>query len=96
MTIRIRNDSTSAVVRDYAVDSHHTVIWLEMAPQHPKIIGAIWADLVQAQHPWLQFGDSNVAGSGLAGRGLGSRYEPLSVLTLHGVVAGFPPPISTG
>jgi hypothetical protein len=27
MTIRIRNDSTSAVVRGYAVDSHHTVIW---------------------------------------------------------------------
>jgi hypothetical protein len=78
MTIRIRNDSTSAVVRGYAVDSHHTVIWLEMAPQHPKTIGAIWADLVQAQHPWLTLGDNDVVGSGLAVRGLGSRYERLA------------------
>ena len=53
MTIRIRNDSTSAVVRGYAVDSHNTIIWLELAPQHPKTIGAIWADLVVQQRPWL-------------------------------------------
>jgi hypothetical protein len=78
MTIRIQNDSTSAVVRGFAVDSHHTVIWLEIAPQHPKTIGAIWADLVQAHRPWLQLGDSDVAGSGLAVRGLGSRYERLT------------------
>jgi len=75
MTIRIRNDSTSAVVRGYALDSRNTVIWLELAPQHPKAIGAIWADLVQAQRPWLQIGDFDVAGGGRAVRGLGSRYE---------------------
>ena len=78
MTIRIRNDSTSAVVRGYAVDSHNTIIWLELAPQHPKTIGAIWADLVVQQRPWLQLGDFDVAGSGLAVRGLGSRYERLT------------------
>jgi hypothetical protein len=54
------------------------LIWLEMAPQHPKTIGAIWADLVQAQHPWLNLGDSDVVGSGLAVRGLGSRYERIA------------------
>ena len=78
MTIRIRNDSTSAVVRGYAVDSHKTIVWLELAPQHPKTIGAIWADLVVQQRPWLQLGDLDVARSGLAVRGLGSRYERLT------------------
>ena len=77
MTIRIRNDSTSAVVRGYAVDSHNTIVWLELAPQHPKTIGAIWADLVVQQRPWLQIGDME-AGKGLAVRGLGSRYERLT------------------
>jgi hypothetical protein len=48
MTIRIRNDSTSAVVRGYAVDSHHTVIWLEMAPQHPKTIVLLRSGLAPA------------------------------------------------
>lgn len=44
MTLRIRNDPTSAAVRGYAVDSQNTVIWLELAPQHPKTVGAIWAE----------------------------------------------------
>jgi len=48
MAIHIRNSSTSALVRGYAVDSAHTLIWLELAPQHPKIAGAIWADLALA------------------------------------------------
>jgi hypothetical protein len=74
MTIRIRNDSTSAIVRGYALDSRNTIIWLELAPQHPKTIGAIWADLVQSQHPWLQLSDQDVAGSGRSVHGLGSRY----------------------
>ncbi len=64
MTIRIRNDSTSAVVRGYAVDSHNTLVWLELAPQHPKTIGAICADLVVQQRPWLQLGDFAVVGTG--------------------------------
>ncbi len=80
MTIRIRNDSVSAVVRGYALDSHHTIVWLELAPQHPKTIGAIWADMVNAQKRWLQIGDMEV-GQGLAARGLGSRYERLTADT---------------
>lgn len=64
MTIRIRNDSTSAVVRGYAVDSHNTLVWLELAPQHPKTIGAIWADLVVQLRPWLQLSDFDVVGTG--------------------------------
>lgn len=88
MTIRIRNDSTSAVVRGYAVDSHNTLVWLELAPQHPKTIGAIWADQVVQQRPWLQLGDFDVAGSSQSHRsavravcGLSSRYERLMAET---------------
>ncbi len=77
MTISIRNDSVSAVVRGYALDSNHTIVWLELAPQHPKTIGAIWADMVNAQKRWLQIGDME-EGRGLAVRGLGSRYERLT------------------
>jgi len=51
MTIRIWNDSITAVVRGYAVDSYHTVIWLEMAPQHPKTISAIWVDSSRPSAP---------------------------------------------
>jgi hypothetical protein len=77
MTITIRNDSVAAVVRGYIVDSRNTIVWLELAPQHPKTIGAIWADLVVQQHPWLQLGD-HTENRGLAVRGLGSRYERLT------------------
>jgi hypothetical protein len=77
MTITIRNDSVAAVVRGYAVDSRNTIVWLELAPQHPKTIGAIWADLVVQGRPWLQLGD-HTEGRGLAVRGLGSRYERLT------------------
>jgi hypothetical protein len=76
MTITIRNDSVAAVVRGYIVDSRNTIVWLELAPQHPKTIGAIWADLVVQQRLWLQLGDQ-VEKCGLAVRGLGSRYERL-------------------
>ena len=58
MTLHIRNGSISAVVCGYAVDSANTLIWLEMAPQHPKLVGAIWADLVTSHRPWLQIGDT--------------------------------------
>jgi hypothetical protein len=77
MTITIRNDSVAAVVRGYIVDSRNTIVWLELAPQHPKTIGAIWADLVVQQRPWLQLGD-HTEKRGLAVRGLGSRYERLT------------------
>jgi hypothetical protein len=77
MTITIRNDSVAAVVRGYAVDSRNTIVWLELAPQHPKTIGAIWADLVVQQRPWLQIGD-HTENRGFAVRGLGSRYERLT------------------
>ncbi len=47
--MRISNDSVSAVIRSFAVaplGGNNTVVWLEIAPQHPKVVGAIWATLV--------------------------------------------------
>jgi hypothetical protein len=55
---RIRNASTSVIVCGYGVASmtitdkegeeheKRVVIWLELAPGHPKVLGAIWASLV--------------------------------------------------
>ena len=49
MSIRIYNNSVSAVARSFAlapIDGNNVVVWLELAPQHPKVLGAIWASLV--------------------------------------------------
>jgi hypothetical protein len=48
-SIRIANNSVSAVVYGYAIaeiENEATVVYLDLAPQHPKVIGAIWASLV--------------------------------------------------
>ncbi len=49
MAIRIHNNSVGAVARSFAlapIDGNNVVVWLELAPQHPKVLGAIWASLV--------------------------------------------------
>lgn len=77
MTIRIANDSASVVARGYAVDHQGQVIWLELAPQHPKSLGAIWADLVQSQRPFLRLRDDEAEPTSRTVRGLGRRYHRL-------------------
>ncbi len=48
--MRIGNNSTSVVVRSFALAQNdkgeNIIVWLEIAPQHPKQVGAIWASLV--------------------------------------------------
>ncbi len=39
MSILISNASVSAVVRGYAHTREGLVIWLELAPQHPRVMG---------------------------------------------------------
>src|SRR3972149_524440 len=49
MSIRIHNNSVGAVAGSFAlapIDGNLVVVWLELAPQHPKVLGAIWASLV--------------------------------------------------
>jgi hypothetical protein len=76
MSIRITNNSASAVVRSYAIaplDDGDTIVWLELAPQHPKVIGAIWASLVNGSREILRLRDDE-SGQTYAARGLNHRY----------------------
>ena len=76
MSIRITNNSVSAVVRSFALaslDGGDTIVWLELAPQHPKVIGAIWASLVNGTREVLKLRDDE-AGQAYTARGLNSRY----------------------
>lgn len=76
MSIRITNNSVSAVVRSFAIaplDEGDIIVWLELAPQHPKVIGAIWASLVNGTREFLRLRDDE-SGESHTARGLNSRY----------------------
>ncbi len=60
MSIRIYNNSVGAVARSFAlapIDGNNVVVWLELAPQHPKVLGAIWASLVNNTKEQLGIAD---------------------------------------
>jgi hypothetical protein len=76
MTITISNDSASVFARGYAHTENGLIAWLEIAPQHPKLTGAIWASLVSGHHPYLQLKDSD-KGLGKVVYGLGRAYTRL-------------------
>ncbi|MCC6190660.1 MAG: hypothetical protein IT318_16645 [Anaerolineales bacterium] len=76
MSIRITNNSVSAVVRSFAIaplEEGDTIVWLELAPQHPKVIGAIWASLVNGTREFLRLRDDD-NGASYTARGLNHRY----------------------
>ena len=76
MSIRITNNSVSAVVRSYALaplEEGNVIVWLELAPQHPKVIGAIWASLVNGTREFLRLRDDDTDQTHAA-RGLNHRY----------------------
>ena len=80
-TIRIANNSVSAVVYGYALadlDGERTVVYLDLAPQHPKVLGAIWASLVNGAREWLRLADENTGETHLV-RGLNRRYHRLAM-----------------
>ncbi len=80
-SIRIANNSVSAVVSGYALadlDGERTVIYLDVAPQHPKVLGAIWASLVNGAREWLRLTDENNGEIHLV-RGLNRRYHRLAM-----------------
>lgn len=81
MTIRIFNDSVSLVLRSYAcaeLDGQKMVVWLEIAPQHPKAVGAIWAGLVNNTNASVRIRDDQ-RGETLAAYGLRHRYHRLAM-----------------
>ena len=80
-SIRIANNSVSAVVYGYSlaeIENEVTVIYLDLAPQHPKVIGAIWASLVNGAREWLRLTDENTDETRLV-RGLNRRYHRLTM-----------------
>ena len=54
MTITISNDSASVFARGYAHTEERctgeasVIVWLEIAPQHPKLTGAIYTTVVNS------------------------------------------------
>lgn len=78
MPIRIENESASAFVRGYAHTEDGLIVWLELAPQHPKVTGAIWATLVNGHRTYLQLKDEE-KGMGKAVFGLARAYTRLEV-----------------
>jgi hypothetical protein len=79
-SIRITNNSVSAVVYGYGLaelDGELTVVYLDLAPQHPKTLGAIWASLVNGAREWLRLVDENTGATHLV-RGLHRRYHRLA------------------
>ena len=57
MSILIGNHSVSAVVRGYAHTRDGLIVWLELAPQHPKVVGAIRAELTSNTQRYMQLHD---------------------------------------
>ena len=80
-SIRIANKSVSAVVYGYGIaeiENEATVVYLDLAPQHPKVIGAIWASLVNGAREWVRLTDENTDETRLV-RGLNRRYHRLTM-----------------
>jgi hypothetical protein len=80
-SIRISNNSVSAVVSGYGVaeiEGEAVIVYLDIAPQHPKVVGAIWASLVNGAREWLRLTDDD-AEQTLTVRGINRRYHRLTI-----------------
>jgi hypothetical protein len=77
MSIYISNNSVSAVVQGYVYTAEGLVVWLEIAPQHPKVVGAVRAELTSNTRRYLQLRDDEVGRSKMV-YGLGRGYLNLT------------------
>ena len=77
MSIRISNSSVSTVVRGYAHTQAGLLVWLEMAPQHPKVVGAIRAEMTSNTQRYMQLRD-DPADQRKTVHGLGRGYLNLT------------------
>ncbi len=82
----LANESAQVYLRSYAHTEDGLLVWLEIAPQHPKLTGAIWASLVNGHRAYLQLKDSD-KGVGKNVYGLSSAYLRLEADAPNLVVA---------
>lgn len=78
--MRIGNNSVSVVIRSFGLaqdDGQNVIVWLEIAPQHPKAVGAIWASLVNGTKETLSIRTDD--DKGIYARGLNRRYHRLTM-----------------
>ncbi len=73
MSIYISNNSVSAIVQGYVYTQEGLIVWMEIAPQHPKVVGAIRAELTSNTRRYLHLRDDEV-GRGKMVYGLGHGY----------------------
>src|SRR3989304_3591016 len=59
-----------------AVDRQPVLVWVDIAPQHPKALNAIWASLVNGTGEFLDLYDRD-SDQRLRARGLNRRYHRL-------------------
>src|SRR5688572_23928014 len=79
LSLRISNNSVSAVITSCAIGTfagEQVIVYLDLAPQHPKTVGAIWASLVNNGQEWLEIIGPNQT---LIVRGTRHRYHRLAV-----------------
>ena len=77
MSITIKNDSVSTVVAGYACTPSGLVVWLDLAPQHVKVVGAIRAELTSNTRRYLRIFDREQERN-LTVYGLGRGYLNLT------------------
>jgi hypothetical protein len=58
------------------IKRENVLVWVELAPSHPKAVGAIWATLVNGAGAFLEITDRE-SGERHRARGLNRRYERL-------------------
>ena len=78
--MRCGNSSVSVVIRSFGLaerEGRKVVVWLEIAPQHPKQVQAIWASLVNGSREGLVLRDAEEQSIWV--EGLCRRYHQMSV-----------------
>lgn len=73
-----RYGGSTAVISGYALNHNNQIIAIDIAPMHPKLVGAIWAELVSGSPRFLWLNDP-VNDRQCAVRGMGSAYTRLLV-----------------
>ncbi len=81
--MHIRNASASVVISGFALDHANRIILLDIAPMHPKKIGAIWAEMVSGSPRSMQLVDADGDLHNVLGKGSAYTRIPLDVPEIY-------------